>query len=193
MGSLTSKSQFEKITEHVHDAKVKGATVLAGGKPRPEIGPYFFEPTILANVTQDATLCTEETFGPVVAVYKYRDVNEVIERANSSPYGLNASVWTRDRRLGRRIAARVHAGTVNVNDGYVAGYGSIGAPMGGMKDSGLGRRHGSEGLLRFTEPQTVVVQRLVVGTEPPLRHMSYDRWRKLLTGTFRMMKWLGIR
>ncbi len=181
MGSLTSANQLEKVKQHVQDAKAKGATVLAGGSPRPDLGPYFYEPTILANVGPHMTVCTEETFGPVVSVYKYRDVNEVIERANNTPYGLNASVWTRDPRLGRRVAARLHAGTVGVNDGFVASYGTIGAPMGGMKDSGIGRRHGRDGLLRFTEPQTVAVQRLVVGAEPPSRRISYDRWRRLVS------------
>ncbi len=193
MGSLTTKAQLEKVSEHVEDAKAKGATVLAGGSPRPDVGPYFFEPTVLANVPQHATVCTEETFGPVVAVYKYRDVNEVIDRANNTPYGLNASVWTRDSRNGRRIAARLDAGTVNVNDGYAATYGSIGAPMGGMKNSGLGRRHGREGLLRFTEPQTIAVERLVIGVEPPLRRMSYDRWRRLLSRGLLTLKRIGVR
>jgi succinate-semialdehyde dehydrogenase/glutarate-semialdehyde dehydrogenase len=193
MGSLISSSQLEKVTAHVEDAKTKGATVLAGGSPRPDLGPYFFEPTVLANVGPHMTVCTEETFGPVVSVYKYRDVNEVIERANNTPYGLTASVWTRDTGLGRRIAARLEAGTVNVNDGFVATYGTIGAPMGGMKDSGLGRRHGRDGLLRFTEPQTVAVQRLVVGAEPPVRWMSYNTWRKLVTHGLRMLKRLHVR
>jgi acyl-CoA reductase-like NAD-dependent aldehyde dehydrogenase len=126
-------------------------------------------------------------------VYRYRDVNEVIERANHTAYGLNASVWTRDSRNGRRIAGRLDAGTVNVNDGYAATYGSSGAPMGGMKNSGLGRRHGREGLLRFTEPQTIAVERLVVGVEPPLRRMSYDRWRRLLSRGLLILKRIGVR
>lgn len=192
VGSLTSRSQLDKVARHVDDAKANGAAVLAGGSPRPDLGPYFFEPTILAGVTHDMAVCDEETFGPVVAVYRFRDLNEVIDRANNSPYGLNASVWTRDRRLGRRIAARLQTGTVNINDGYVAAYGAMGAPMGGMKDSGVGRRHGREGLLRFTEPQTIASQRLTVGVEPPVG-MSYDRWRRALTRILMAMKRLGMR
>jgi succinate-semialdehyde dehydrogenase/glutarate-semialdehyde dehydrogenase len=103
----------------------------------------------------------EETFGPVVAVYSFEGDDEVVARVNASRYGLNASIWTRDTRRGRAIASRIEAGTANVNDGYAAAWGSVDAPMGGFKDSGLGRRHGAEGILKYTESQTVAVQRLV--------------------------------
>ncbi len=192
MGSLTSRSQLDKVARHVDDATAKGATVVAGGNARPDLGPHFFEPTVLTGVTNEMSVCTEETFGPVVAVSRFRDLDEVIDRANATPYGLNASVWTRDRLNGRRIAARLRTGTVNINDGYVAAYGSIGAPMGGMKSSGLGRRHGREGMLRFTEPQTIASQRLVVGLEP-VGGMSYDRWRRLLSRGMSFMKRVGMR
>ncbi|MCI0689120.1 MAG: succinate-semialdehyde dehydrogenase (NADP(+)) [Sporichthyaceae bacterium] len=192
MGSLLSQAQLDKVHAHVADAVARGATVLAGGNPRPDLGPYFFEPTVLTDVTEDMVVCTEETFGPVVSVYRYADTDEVVARANATPYGLNASIWTGNPRRGRRLAARLKAGTVNVNDGYAASYGTIDAPMGGMKDSGVGRRHGRDGILKYTEPQTIVVQRFVVGVEPPLG-LRFDRWAGLLTRALRLLKRTGHR
>ena len=134
MGSLTSADQLAKVTAHVDDAVSKGAEVLAGGRARPDLGPYFYEPTLLAGVTEDMELCRAETFGPVAAVYRCSSVDEMVERANDSEYGLNASVWTRDVKAGREIAGRIEAGTVNVNEAYAATWASA-APMGGWKQS----------------------------------------------------------
>src|SRR5690606_24160752 len=128
--------------------------LLAGGSARPDLGPFFFEPTVLAGVTPEMELYAQETFGPVVALYRFRDEEELVRRVNENDYGLNASIWTRDVRRGRSLARRIHAGTVNRNEAYGAAWGSVDAPMGGFKDSGLGRRHGAEGILRFTEAQT---------------------------------------
>ena len=134
----------------------RARSVLAGGQARPEIGPFFFEPTILVDVTPKMSLYREETFGPAVAIYRFDDVEDAIQRANDSEYGLNASVWTRDLRRGLQIAQRIRCGTVNVNEAYVATWGAH-APMGGMKASGIGRRHGKEGFTKYTEEQTVGV------------------------------------
>ncbi|MGW2683350.1 succinic semialdehyde dehydrogenase [Streptomyces sp. NPDC001414] len=191
VGSLTTPSQLRTVTEHVDDAVAKGATVLAGGKARPDLGPLFYEPTILTDVTPDMTLCEHETFGPVVSVYSYRDVDEAIALANASPYGLNASVWSGNGARGRAVAARVHAGTVNVNEAFAAAWGSVDAPMGGMGDSGLGRRHGADGILKYTEPQTVAHQR-VQGFTPPAR-ISPETWATLLTGALKVLKATGVR
>ncbi|MFB7336057.1 succinic semialdehyde dehydrogenase [Streptomyces adustus] len=191
VGSLTTPSQLKTVTEHVDDAVSKGATVLAGGRARPDLGPLFYEPTILAGVTPDMTLYDHETFGPVVSVYSYRDVDEAVAQANSTPYGLNASVWTGNGARGRAVAARVHAGTVNVNEAFAAAWGSIDAPMGGMGDSGLGRRHGADGILKYTEPQTVAHQR-IQGFYPPAR-ISHETWASLLTGALKVMKAVGVR
>jgi succinate-semialdehyde dehydrogenase/glutarate-semialdehyde dehydrogenase len=186
MGSLISASQLNTVTTHVDDAVAKGATVLAGGRARPDLGPYFYEPTVLDNVSPQMTLCAEETFGPVVSVYSFRDEDEAIDRANASSYGLNSSVWTRDARRGRRIGARIEAGTVNVNEAYGAAWASVDAPMGGFKDSGLGRRHGREGILKYTEAQTVATQRFL-GFDAPFG-MGNEAYAKFLTASLKLMR-----
>ncbi|MFC8157763.1 succinic semialdehyde dehydrogenase [Streptomyces cinereoruber] len=191
VGSLTTPAQLKTVTEHVDDAVAKGATVLAGGKARPDLGPLFYEPTILTDVTPDMTLHSHETFGPVVSVYTYRDVDDAVTQANATAYGLNASVWSRNGARGRAVAARVHAGTVNVNEAFAAAWGSIDAPMGGMGDSGFGRRHGADGILKYTEPQTVAHQR-VQGFYPP-SGISPETWASLLTNALKVMKAAGFR
>lgn len=137
------------------------------------------------------TLYDHETFGPVVSIYSYRDVDEAIARANATAYGLNASVWSSNGARGRAVAARVHAGTVNVNEAFAAAWGSVDAPMGGMGDSGLGRRHGADGILKYTEAQTVAHQR-IQGFYPPAR-ISPETWATLLTGALKVMKAVGVR
>jgi acyl-CoA reductase-like NAD-dependent aldehyde dehydrogenase len=159
MGSLTSAEQLEATRRHLDDAVAKGARVVAGGRARPDLGPYFHEPTVLVDVTPEMAVYAEETFGPVVAVYPVTDDEDAIVRANDTDYGLSASIWSRDLDTARALAARIRAGSVNINDGYVAAIGSVAAPMGGMGDSGVGRRHGPDGLLRYTEAQTVAAQR----------------------------------
>jgi succinate-semialdehyde dehydrogenase / glutarate-semialdehyde dehydrogenase len=155
VGSLTTAAQLERVEEHVKDAVKKGATVLAGGTARPELGPLFYAPTVLADVTPAMACVAGETFGPVVAIHVFDDEAEAIAEANDSEYGLNASIFTSSRRHGRAVAAQITAGSVNINEGYRASFGSVDAPMGGMKHSGLGRRNGPEGLLRFVESRTV--------------------------------------
>lgn len=158
VGALASAAQLEKITEHVDDAVAKGARVVAGGKARPELGPFFYEPTILAEITPDMAVYREETFGPLVAIYPYTSVDEAVDAVNDTEYGLNSSVYCGDTSKGRKIGERLMSGTVNINDGYSSGWASLDAPMGGMKASGVGRRHGREGLLKYTESQTVAVR-----------------------------------
>ncbi|PRY00046.1 succinic semialdehyde dehydrogenase [Allonocardiopsis opalescens] len=191
MGSLTYQRQLEAVERHVEDARAKGVRVLAGGRARPDLGPLFYEPTVLEGVTEEMAVCAEETFGPVVALYRVRDDDEAVEHANATGYGLNASVWTRDVPGGRRLAERLEAGTVNINDGYGAAFASYGAPMGGMKRSGLGRRHGAEGLLRYTEAQTIASQHYVPLSGPP--GMRGDTYAAVLTAVQRLAKRLRIR
>jgi succinate-semialdehyde dehydrogenase/glutarate-semialdehyde dehydrogenase len=165
MGTLISKAQLDKVTAHVEDAAAKGATIVVGGKSRPDLGPYFFEPTVLEGVEPGMLACEDETFGPVVSLYTFTDEDDAVSRANATPYGLNGSVWTRDTKRGVAIAKRLKAGAINVNEGYVAAWGSHDLPSGGMGASGLGRRHGADGILRYTEPQAIAVQK-VMGINP---------------------------
>lgn len=165
MGPLISTQQLETVTRHVDDAVSQGATVLTGGKALPKVAPTAYAPTVLTGVTDEMTVAREETFGPVVSLFRVKDAEEAIECANDSEYGLNASVWSSSRR-GARIASRIQAGTVNVNDGYIAAWASLHAPMGGMKSSGMGRRHGKEGLLKYTETQNVATS-LVLPVQAP--------------------------
>ncbi|MFF4220694.1 MULTISPECIES: succinic semialdehyde dehydrogenase [Streptomyces] len=191
MGSLASQRQLDAVVRHVEDAVAQGATVLAGGRPRPDVGPFFYEPTVLDGVEPSMAVCGEETFGPVVSVYRFRDEDEAVALANATPYGLNASVWTADGRRGRAVAARLRTGTVNVNEAYAAAYGSARAPMGGMGESGLGRRHGSEGILKYTEAQTVAHQRVV--PLAPAFGLDDAKYAEVMTRGLRLLKALRLR
>ena len=191
MGSLVSAKQRDSTLRHIDDAVAKGAEVLTGGRARPDVGPFYVEPTVLRGVTPDMLACRDETFGPVVSVYTFRTDDEAVTLANDSDYGLNAAVLTRDTRAGRAMAVRIQAGTVNVNEAYGATWGSTGAPMGGMKASGLGRRHGVEGLMKYTESQTVSVQRLVgLGAQ---FGRTDEQWAGHLTTAVRVMRKVGVR
>jgi succinate-semialdehyde dehydrogenase/glutarate-semialdehyde dehydrogenase len=189
MGSLVSKAQLDKVTSHVEDAATKGATVVVGGKPRPDLGPWFFEPTVLDDVEPGMLACDEETFGPVVSVYTVADDHEAVERANATPYGLNGSVWTRNTRRGVAVAKRLRAGAVNVNEGYGAAWGSHDLPSGGMGASGVGRRHGAEGILRYTESQAVRTQRML--RLAPSLGMSDETYARVMTAGLRVLNKLG--
>ncbi|NNM46595.1 succinic semialdehyde dehydrogenase [Knoellia koreensis] len=191
MGSLVGKPQLDRVTAHVDDARAKGARVLTGGRPRPDLGPYFYEPTVLEGVTAAMDLRDDETFGPVVSIYRVHTDDEAIRFANDTDYGLNASVWTRDVARGRRIATAIQAGTVNVNEAYAAAWGSVAAPMGGMKASGVGRRHGSEGILKYTESQNVTAQYVV--PIAPSFGMDQQTYARVMTGALRALKSLGRR
>ena len=186
MASLISQEQLDKVSRMVAEAVSKGATLLAGGQPRPDLGPYFYEPTLLAGVTPGMEVYAEEVFGPVLCIYRFHDLEQAVRAANASAYGLNASIWTRNIRLGHQLARRIQTGTVNINDGYSASWGSVDAPMGGMKASGIGRRHGSEGILKFTESQTIAVQSVIpLG---PFGILNPDRYARVITWILKKMK-----
>ncbi|WP_009477025.1 succinic semialdehyde dehydrogenase [Rhodococcus sp. JVH1] len=188
MGSLVSEAQVKAVSSHVDDAVVKGATVVAGGKARPDLGPLFYEPTVLTGVPEDAECYRDETFGPLVSIYPVTDVDEAIERANDTEYGLNASVWAGTKAEGEAIAARIHAGTVNVDEGYAPAWGSTGAPMGGMGVSGVGRRHGDDGLIKYTEPQTIATTRILNLGGP--RGLSPKVWAKIMPPFVKALQWI---
>ncbi|MFB9310582.1 acyl-CoA reductase-like NAD-dependent aldehyde dehydrogenase [Agromyces hippuratus] len=154
-GSLASAAQLARVQAHLDDAVAKGAVVLVGGKHRPDIGPWFFEPTVLTGVTPDMLVYAEETFGAIASLYLIGSDEEGVLAANSSEYGLNAAVFTASPGRARRVADALEAGSVNINEGYRGSFASVAAPMGGVKQSGLGRRNGEAGLLRFVEPVTI--------------------------------------
>jgi succinate-semialdehyde dehydrogenase/glutarate-semialdehyde dehydrogenase len=189
MGSLISQAQLDTVVKHVEDAKAKGARVLTGGNARPDLGPYFFEPTILEGVTPEMTCFGDETFGPVISLYRFHDEADAIARANAGEYGLNAAIYSQDGARARAIARQVKCGTVNINEAFGATFASIDSPMGGMRQSGMGRRQGSEGIHRYTESQSVATQRLI--RFAPMYGMSDRAYAKMMTANLRLMKKLG--
>ncbi|MGU3291346.1 succinic semialdehyde dehydrogenase [Williamsia sp. M5A3_1d] len=188
MGSLASQAQIDVIDAHVKDATAKGATVLAGGKKLDELGPFFYAPTVLKGVNEHMECFATETFGPLVSVYEVDSVDEAIKLANDTDYGLNASVFAGSTGQARDIGAQLRVGTVNVNEGYAAAWGSTAAPMGGMGVSGVGRRHGTEGLLKYTEPQTIATQR-VIGIDG-IRGVPRKLFLKLVPTSMKLLRFL---
>ncbi|MCA1781493.1 MAG: succinate-semialdehyde dehydrogenase (NADP(+)) [Intrasporangiaceae bacterium] len=157
----------------------------------PAFGPFVYEPTVLTGVTAAMRCRDEETFGPVISIYRVGSDDEAVELANDTEYGLNAAVMTGSVRHGRQIAARMRAGTVNINEAYAAAWASMGAPMGGMKASGVGRRHGREGIVKYTEPQNVTAQYLIGFGPPP--GVSDQVFADSLTAMMRVLKKVGVR
>ncbi|MFS0704483.1 succinic semialdehyde dehydrogenase [Cellulomonas sp. 179-A 9B4 NHS] len=196
MGSLTSADQLARVVEHVEDAVGHGALVLAGGAQRPDLGPYFYEPTVLAGVPREARVHDEETFGPVVSVHPVASDDEAVAAMNDSPYGLVAAVWSADLRRGRAVAARVRAGAVVVNETHQTLWGSVGAPIGGVGASGHGRRHGREGLWATTWEQSVVVQRGVHGGRGlgmgQVHELGTEVWPRVLTRALEVQRALRL-
>jgi succinate-semialdehyde dehydrogenase/glutarate-semialdehyde dehydrogenase len=190
LGSLTTAAQLRRVSEHVDDAVRRGARVLTGGRARPDLGPWFYAATVLEDVPPEALCAGEETFGPVVSVLRVGSDDEAVRAINEGEYGLNAGVWSRDVRRAVRIARRIRAGTVSVNEAHTATWGSHRAEMGGIGASGLGRRHGPEGILRFTETQTIAV----VGRPglAPVRHLGGEGFAKLATGALRTTRKLHL-
>ncbi|WP_101652977.1 succinic semialdehyde dehydrogenase [Brevibacterium ihuae] len=191
IGTLTSAGQLDRVRDHVDDATARGARVLAGGRARPELGPYFFEPTVLVDVPESAALSREETFGPVVAVHPFADEDAAVRAANDTPYGLNASVFAGSKRRGTAVARRLDAGMVNVGEAFAAAWGSIDAPSGGVKASGLGHRHGPEGLLQFTRTRTIAHQALL--PLAPSGSLTPERFQQVMTGALDVLRALRMK
>jgi acyl-CoA reductase-like NAD-dependent aldehyde dehydrogenase len=157
VGAVTFPPQLEIIKDHVADAVDKGARVLAGGHAREdEHGGRFFEPTVLVDVDHTMKIMTEETFGPTLPIMKVADAEQAVRLANDSPYGLGGSVFSRDTAHGEQIARRVDAGAVCVNDAMM-NYFALELPMGGMKASGLGSRHGAGGIRKYCSQQAILI------------------------------------
>ena len=159
IGPMIRLRQVEKVEEQLREAVSRGATVLTGGKRREDLGANFLEPAVVTNVNHSMQLMRDETFGPVIAIQPFSTVDEAVALANDSPFGLSASVWTRDSRRGREIAARLRAGSVMVND-VGSYYGICEAPHGGSGASGWGRTHSRFGLLEMVQVKYTDVDRL---------------------------------
>jgi succinate-semialdehyde dehydrogenase/glutarate-semialdehyde dehydrogenase len=156
---MIHERQLRIVEAQVEDAVSLGARVVVGGRRMPELGPNFYAPTVLTAVTHQMRIMREETFGPVLPILAFDSDDEAIALANDSEYGLAASVWTGDQRRGERIAARLEAGTVMVND-VVSCFGIAEAPHGGVKTSGIGRAHGRFGLEEMTRIKYVDCDRV---------------------------------
>jgi acyl-CoA reductase-like NAD-dependent aldehyde dehydrogenase len=148
------------VRRHVEQARDAGARVVTGGRVREGSG-RFFEPTVLADVDHSMAAMTEETFGPTLPLMKVADAEEAVRMANDSPYGLGASVWTKDRARGEALARRIESGFACVNDVDI-NYFALELPMGGWKGSGLGVRHGAAGIRKYTRQQSVLVTRFAL-------------------------------
>jgi len=191
LGGLISVEAMERVNSHVQDAVARGARVLVGGSPRPDLGPTFFEPTVIEGTTKEMLHGVVETFGPVVSLHRYSSVEEAIALANDTEYGLNASIWTTNIKRAENIARRIESGNVNINDGLATAYASKSTPSGGMKKSGVGARNGDQGLLKYTETQNVaVLKKQVMG---PQGKQTYDDYAKQMQMSLRWMRKLRIR
>lgn len=152
-GPLTTKQQFEIVTKLVKDAKKRGARIVTGGKPLPALGPHFFQVTLVTGIKDGAPLVDEEQFGPVLPIIKYRDIEDVIEKANGLDAALGASVWG-DKERALKVAQRIQSGTVWINQ-----HGSLNpmVPFGGTKGSGYGQEFGVAGLKAVASPKVITV------------------------------------
>jgi acyl-CoA reductase-like NAD-dependent aldehyde dehydrogenase len=185
-GPMTMPGQAEVIARHIDDALRRGGRAVVGG--RESVRPPFVEPVVLADVPEDSTAVTEETFGPTLVVNRVPDVDEAVRRANASTMGLAASVFSGDRAAALEVARRLRAGAVSVNS--VLGFAAIPSlPFGGVGDSGFGRIHGADGLREFSRPKSVTVQRF----RPPVDLVRFDRDPRKVELAWRAFRWRHAR
>ena len=182
VGAMTSPNQIAIVEDHVNDALASGAKALTGGKKVEGTGGDFFEPTVLVDVDHSMKVMRDETFGPVVGVMKVRDSEEALRLANDTRYGLAASVFGEKGRA-EKIARRVEAGSVNVND-VVSNMAAMGVPMGGWKQSGIGYRHGAPGIKKYCRSESVLVTRFSGKREPTWYPYTKSR-RRLVDRIFK--------
>jgi len=165
VGPLIRPQHVRRMTDLVHDAVSRGATVLCGGNARPDLGPNFFEPTVISGVDSSMKLFQEETFGPILAIQVVKDEKKAIKQANDSPFALAASIWTKSKTRGLALAAELRAGAVMVNDA-ISYFGIAEAPHGGCGASGWGRTHGQAGLLEMVQTKYIDVDSLPRSEKP---------------------------
>jgi acyl-CoA reductase-like NAD-dependent aldehyde dehydrogenase len=184
LGAVINPPQSDIVEAHVRDAVEKGARVVSGGK-RSDTDGHFYEPTVLVDVDHSMTCMREETFGPTLPIMKVADVEEGVRLSNDTPYGLQASVWTKDVAKGEKLARQIEAGAVTVNDAQI-NYIALELPMGGWKSSGVGTRHGVDGIRKYTKSQAIVVTRFAPKRD--LHMLPYSARRTKLVG--RMLRLL---
>ncbi len=188
VGAMTMPHQLEIIEKLVDDAVYKGATVRAGGKRNRGLGGQFFEPTVLTGVTREMAIAQEETFGPVMCIFRVRDEEDAVRTANDTAFGLGSTVFTRDARRGRRIARQIRAGSTVVND-FGMNYMANALPFGGVGGSGFGGLNGREGLRAMCNIKSVLDDRFPFLHQPvklnPVREGDYARSKATIEMLYR--------
>lgn len=165
IGALVSEIQHEKVMAHINQAVESGADVVSGGEDLSELGGYFIKPTVLEVKGDQTDIMQKETFGPEICIMRVKDENEAVEKANATGYGLSASVFTKNKKHGQKIARQIRAGSVCIND-VMTNYITADLPFGGVGISGIGRVHGPEGLKSFCQTQAILVDRFGLKKEP---------------------------
>jgi len=186
VGAITFAPQIERAEQQIADAVARGARVVTGGARRTDLPGQFFAPTLLADVTPDMAVMREETFGPVLPVMRVADAEAALRAANDTPMGLSGSVWSGDAERALALARRLQAGSVCVNDALM-NYFCVEAPLGGVKGSGVGFRHGPEALRQFCRVETIVEDHPLLGWLSPLlaRELTFPYNRR----TQRLLRW----
>ena len=187
VGAMTFVPQIEHAERHIADAVARGGRVVTGGKRRNDLPGRFFAPTLIADATPEMDVMREETFAPVLPVMRVADAEAALRIANASPMGLSGSVWSQDARRASALARRLDAGSVCVND-VLMNYFIVEAPLGGIKASGMGFRHGTEGLRQFCRIETIVEDRPLLGWLSRLlgRELAFPYRRRSL----RLLRWV---
>jgi acyl-CoA reductase-like NAD-dependent aldehyde dehydrogenase len=188
VGAITFAPQVERALRQIADAVGRGGRVVAGGAPRGDLGPgRFFAPTLIADATPEMSVMRDETFGPLLPVMRVRDAEEALRIANDSTLGLSGSVWSGDAARALALARRLEAGSVAIND-VLVNYFCVEAPLGGVKASGIGVRHGPEGLRQFCRLETIVEDHPLLGFLSPFvgRQLTFPYKSRVL----RALRWL---